>query len=78
MAMPSDSYDLLPGDVYVPPDGQHAGHRVTVVADEMPSVRFWGTAGAFDRWVQCDCGAAWSFSRPEADEEAKDGDGWPE
>lgn len=63
---------------YVIDAGPHEGHTATVVAAGMPSVRFDKMVGEWDTWVECECGEAWAFVPAEADEEAKDGDGWPE
>lgn len=59
--------------------GPHAGHTTTVVATDMPAERF-GRVSEFVRetWVRCSCGDAWGYVDPDADEAAKDGDGWPE
>lgn len=66
-----------PGETYVPDVGEHEGHTVTVVGNEMPSERLNKIVGHFDTWVQCECGAAWGYVDADYDEAAKDGDGWP-
>jgi hypothetical protein len=67
-----DGYNTAVGETYTPDCGPHAGHTVTVIGDDMPSERFDVVVGSFDRWVSCECGAAWSFVLYTADEAAKD------
>lgn len=60
----------------VPRYGPHAGHTITVVGTDMPSVREYGddvrVVGNADTWVECSCGDAWKYVPAEKDEEAKD------
>ena len=60
---------------YVPDVGDHAGHVCTVVATGMPSERFGRVSpDVTETWVECSCGAAWGY----VEDDAVDGDGWPE
>lgn len=71
--------DTFPGGV----DGPHEGHTITVIATDVPGAREYGipthTVRFVDEvWVECSCGERWGYVDPDADEAAKDGDGWPE
>lgn len=52
--------------------GPHDGHTVTVIAVDMPSVRFDEVIGHFDTWVECSCGEAWKYVPAEYDSQDKD------
>lgn len=67
-----------PSGTYVIDAGPHEGHTATIVARDMPGARFDGEYFVPENWVVCECGEQWGYVDSSADEEAKDGDGWPE
>lgn len=75
--LPTESTGVI-GSRYMPDVGDHVGHVVTVIATGMPAERFSRFLGLTETWVECSCGASWGYVDPDADEAAKDGDGWPE